>query len=194
VSKNNTKCVIATPRLTLCEYAESDFEGVHAYARDPETVRFMTWGPNQPEQTHNFIQMAISQQTVDPRVNYHFVVKFRLSDQIIGGCGLHIRRLEHHGAEVGYCFNRQFWGQGFATETMAALLKFGFEEQKLHRIIATCDPRNIGSERVMQKNGLRKEAHFVQELWQRNEWRDSLLYAILDREWKNNIQEINSIP
>jgi RimJ/RimL family protein N-acetyltransferase len=40
----------------------------------------------------------------------------------------------------------------------------------------------------MQKNGLRQEAHFRQELWQKGEWRDSLLYAILESEWKNNQQ------
>lgn len=175
---------ITTPRLTLREYREADFEGVHAYSKDPRTVRFMTWGPNTSEDTRNFIQLAISQQTVEPRLNYHFVVVLRERDQIIGGCGIHIRRPEHRGAEIGYCFNRQFWGQGYATEVMQALLKFGFEELNLHRIIATCDPRNTGSERVMQKNGLRKEAHFIHELWQKNEWRDSLLYAILESEWQ----------
>jgi RimJ/RimL family protein N-acetyltransferase len=73
---------------------------------------------------------------------------------------------------------------------MSALLKFGFEQLNLHRIIATCDPRNIGSERVMQKNKLRKEAHYIQNLWQKGEWRDSLLYAILESEWKNKTPEI----
>jgi RimJ/RimL family protein N-acetyltransferase len=194
VKKHNTDIVITTPRLVLCEYAESDFKGVHTYSKDPETVRFMTWGPNKPEETKAFIRLAISQQTLEPRVNYHFVVRLRATGQIIGGCGIHIRRPEHRGAEVGYCFNRQFWGQGYATGTMKALLNFGFEELKLHRIIATCDPRNIGSARVMQKNGLRKEAHFIQELWQKNEWRDSLLYAILEHEWKNNTLETNSNP
>lgn len=194
MSKHHTNIIITTPRLIFSEYTESDFEGVHAYAQDPETVRFMTWGPNKPEVTRDFIQMAISQQAVEPRVNYHFVVRLRESDQIIGGCGIHIRQPAHRGAEIGYCFNRQFWGQGYATETLNALLQFGFEELKLHRIIATCDPRNIGSERVMQKNGLRKEAHFIQELWQKGEWRDSLLYAILESEWKNKSLETTSIP
>jgi RimJ/RimL family protein N-acetyltransferase len=175
---------ISTQRLRLREYTEADFEGVHAYSQDLETVRFMTWGPNTPEDTQKFIQLAISQQAVKPRVNFHFVIALQETDQIIGGCGIHIQRPEHRGAEIGYCFNRVFWGQGYATETMEALLKFGFEALNLHRIIATCDPRNIGSERVMQKNGLRKEAHYIQELWQKNEWRDSLLYAILDHEWQ----------
>ena len=184
MSKHNTNIFIVTPRLRLSEYAEADFEGVHAYAQDPETVRFMTWGPNQPEDTRKFIRRAIAQQKIEPRENYHLVVRLRESDQIIGGCGIHLRWPAHRGAEIGYCFNRHFWGQGYATETMGALLQFGFEQLNLHRIIARCDPRNIGSARVMQKNGLREEAHFVQDLWQKNEWRDSLLYAILEHEWK----------
>ena len=186
VNRHNKDILITTPRLILREYFEADFDGVHAYARDAETVRFMTWGPNKPEETRNFIQLAISQQSIEPRVHYHLVVALKESAQIIGGCGIHIHRPEHKNAEIGYCFNRQFWRQGYATETMRALLEFGFETLQMHRIIATCDPLNIGSERVMQKNGLRKEAHFVQELWQKGRWRDSLLYAILESEWYNS--------
>ena len=162
-----------------------DFRGIHAYAKDEETVRFMTWGPNTPEETINFIQFAIAQQTCQPRVNYHFVVALRGNNQIIGSCGIHIHRPEHQIAEIGYCFNKQFWRQGYATETAGALLKFGFETLHLHRIEATCDPRNVGSARVMEKNGMRREGHFREHLWQKGEWRDTYLYAILDHEWKN---------
>jgi len=186
VRKQTEEFSIVTTRLILREYTLKDFEGVHEYSRDHETVRFMTWGPNTPEDTRNFIQLAITQQSVEPRVNYHFVVTLRETHEIIGGCGIHIKRPEHRSAEIGYCFNSTYWGQGYATETMGALLKFGFKELNLHRIIATCDPANIGSERVMQKNGLHKEAHFIEELWtaRNHEWRDSVLYAILDREWQ----------
>jgi len=175
---------IATPRLLLRAYTERDFEGVHAYASDPETVRFMTWGPNTPQQTRDFRREAVAQQSVTPRVNYHFVVALRESGQIIGGCGIHIRQPEHRGAEIGYCFHRDFWGQGYATEAAAALLRFGFEQLQMHRIYARCDPLNIGSERVMQKNGMRKEGHFRQIYWRKGKWRDSLLYAILAEEWQ----------
>ena len=165
---------ITTKRLILRDYTEADFEGVHAYAKDPETVLFMRWGPNTPEDTRKFIQLAIAQQMIEPRVNYHFAVVLGESHKIIGGCGIHIRRPEHRGAEIGYCFHRNFWNKGYATETTGALLKFGFEDLNLHRIIATCDPRNIGSERVMQKNGLHKEAQLIEELWsaKQHEWRE----------------------
>ena len=184
MSVQNNIFQISTPRLTLREYIETDFEGIHAFSKDAETVKFMTWGPNTPEDTRNFIKLAISQQSIQPRVNYHFVVRLQDSDQIIGGCGIHIRRPEHRSAEIGYCYHKKYWGQGFATEAMGALLKFGFEDLAMHRIFATCDPLNIGSERVMQKNGFRKEAHFRKELWRRDGWRDSLLYAILEEEWQ----------
>ena len=174
---------ITTPRLELREYIETDIQGVHFYAKDPETVRYMTWGPNTRKDTEDFIQLAITQQSIKPRVNYHFVVTLKESKQIIGGCGIHVRQSKHKLAEIGYCFAKQFWGQGYATETVGSLLEFGFEKMQIHRFVAGCDPNNIPSERVLQKNGLRKEAHFAQALWHRGKWRDSLLYAILDSEW-----------
>ena len=68
---------ITTPRLKLREYKETDFPIVHSYAKDPETVRYLTWGPNTIKETQAFIQLAINQQRVIPRVNYHFVVTLR---------------------------------------------------------------------------------------------------------------------
>ena len=174
---------ILTPRLILREYTESDFDGVHAYAADPETVKFMTWGPNNPQQTREFIQLAISQASMTPRINYHFVIALRNSQQIIGGCGIHLRQPQHRGAEIGYCFHKAFWGQGYGTEAAGALIQFGFESLKLHRIAAFCDVLNIGSARVMQKNHMRHEGHFLQNRWQKEQWRDTLLYAILEQEW-----------
>ncbi len=174
---------IQTERLILREYQESDFDGVHAFASEPKTVQFMTWGPNTPEDTRKFIQASHAHQTADPRRDFLFVVELRADCQIIGGCGIHIRRPEHQGAEIGYAFHPNSWGQGYGTETAAALLKFGFKTLKLHRIAATCDPRNIGSARIMEKNGMRREAHYRQHLWQRGEWRDSYHYAILKSEY-----------
>ncbi len=182
---------LITPRLRLREYAEDDFEGVHAYSRDPETVQFMTWGPNSPEDTRTFIRTAIEQQTSEPRLNYHFVVTLVNDGRIIGGCGIHLRNPEQRSAEIGYCFHKSYWGQGFASEAAAALLRFGFERLNLHRILATCDPRNLGSARVMEKNGMRREAHFIENLWQKGAWRDSWLYAILEREWRQQSSNLS---
>ncbi len=50
---------VTTSRLILRDYKDADFDGVHAYAKDPETVRIMTWGPNTSDDTLNFIRVAI---------------------------------------------------------------------------------------------------------------------------------------
>jgi len=75
------------------------------------------------------------------------------------------------------------WGKGYASEAARRVLAFAFEELDAHRVIAFCDAENRASERVMQKLGMRREAHMLQTRLLRGEWRDELLYAILDSEW-----------
>ena len=62
--------------------------------------------------------------------------------------------------------------------------EFGFGELGLHRIFATCDPRNIGSRRVLEKAGMQCEGILREHKWQKGEWRDSCLYAMLEHEWR----------
>lgn len=88
--------------------------------------------------------------------------------------------------EMGYVVNPDYWGQGIATEAAHLLIKFGFQEMKLHRIFATCDPRNIGSAKVLEKIGLTKEGRIREHKLIRDGWRDSFLYSILEHEWRKS--------
>lgn len=186
----NPSITITTPRLILREYQENDFPGVHTYSKDSETLQFMTWGPNQPKDTRAFIQAAIKEQSYQPRRDFYLVVVLKLNGKIIGGCGLHLEEPQRHSATIGYVFNKAFWGQGFASEAAQALIKLGFTHLGLHRIEATCDTRNLASARVLEKNHMRREAHFRKHLWQKGEWRDSYLYAILADEWQSGTDSI----
>ena len=86
--------------------------------------------------------------------------------------------------EIGWVFHPQYHRQGYATEAAAALLQYGFETLNLHRIIATCQPENIGSWRVMEKLGMLREAHF-RKVFVVDEatWLDEYLYAMIEEEW-----------
>jgi RimJ/RimL family protein N-acetyltransferase len=64
------------------------------------------------------------------------------------------------------------------------LTVFGFEQVRLHRIWAGCDPENLASARVLEKVGMKREARLRENLWMRGRWRDSLIYSILDKEWQ----------
>ena len=104
-------------------------------------------------------------------------------DRLIRGWSLGTLDLENHEGEIRYILNRDFWGQGYGTETATALLRFGFEQLDLHRIVATCDRYNIGSAGVLEKVGMRGEGHFLEHKWEKGKWCDSYYFAMLLSEW-----------
>lgn len=186
----NPSITITTPRLTLREYLETDFPGIHAYSKDQETTRFMRWGPNTPEDTRKFIRRTMDAQSVEPRVDYFFVVCLKHGGQIIGGFGIHLDEDTWQCATIGYGFNKAYWGQGYATEATQALIQFGFSWLGMRRIQAFCDTRNLASARVMEKNQMQREALLDKHMWQKGEWRDSYLYAILADIWRDARSQI----
>ena len=176
--------VTQTVRLELREFQKADWTEVHEYASDPQVVRFMSWGPNTEEETRKFIQKSMGYQKEIPRVNYSLAVVIRDRNRLIGGCGIYEPNIQNREGWIGYCLNRQFWGQGYATEAARSLLEFGFTRLNLHRIFAICDTENTASAHVMEKIGMQYEGHLRENVQCKGAWRDSFLYAVLDREWK----------
>ena len=102
---------------------------------------------------------------------------------MIGACGIHISSPSNREGWIGYCYNRKYWGDGYATEVAIVIIGFGFKHLNLHRIFATCDPNNIGSVKVLEKIGMSREGGLRDHKYQREEWRDSFLYSILEQEY-----------
>ena len=80
--------------------------------------------------------------------------------------------------------HRQYWGKGYATEAARRMLRFGFEDLKLHRIWASVAPDNTASVHVLEKIGMRREALHLKADWLKDCWRDTFIYAILEEEWR----------
>ena len=91
--------------------------------------------------------------------------------------------------EVGYWVREAYWGQGYATEASKMMLSLGFDEFGLHRIFGRCDARNEASAKLMERLGMRREAHFVHNEIFKGEWGDELVYAILEDEWNKRALE-----
>jgi RimJ/RimL family protein N-acetyltransferase len=88
-------------------------------------------------------------------------------------------------AELGWVITPAQAGQGLATEAADATLRICFQQLGLRRVFAQCFAANIGSRRVMEKLGMRREQHTVRESLHRSgEWMDGLMYAILADEWR----------
>jgi RimJ/RimL family protein N-acetyltransferase len=103
--------------------------------------------------------------------------------ELVGDVVLFWRSREHGGGEIGYVLHPDFGGHGYATEAVHALLRLGFDELGLHRIIARVDERNESSARLARRLGMRQEARLVHNEFFKGEWSTELDFAMLADEW-----------
>jgi RimJ/RimL family protein N-acetyltransferase len=176
-----------TDRLIIREFNEGDFKSVHIYASNPEVTMYLPFGPNSEEETQLFLKRVVNYHLQNPRCDYEFAIVLKGSNTLIGGCGIHITNINNKEGSIGYCFNKKYWRNGYASEAAKAIIKFGFEELNLHRVFATCHPDNIGSAKVMEKIGMQKEGRLREHKFQKGEWPDSFIYSILHYEYESNL-------
>jgi [ribosomal protein S5]-alanine N-acetyltransferase len=172
-------------RVVLRELRPTDWHGIHSYASLPEACRYQAWGPNTEEQSRAFCDRQIAAAAEEPRGLYALAITGGGGDAIIGMASLHVRSFEHAQADISYIVHPREWGKGYATDSALLLLELGFSELHLHRIYATCDPRNIASVRVLEKIGMTLEGKLRESMHIRDGWRDSLFYSILLQEWSH---------
>jgi [ribosomal protein S5]-alanine N-acetyltransferase len=171
---------IQTPRLLLREFIAADEDDVHEYASDAVVVQYTDWGPNTPAQTRRRISSYLEDQLTWPRDEVSLAVEQRAECKVIGTIRLAIMDRQTRTADFGFVFNRRYWNQGYALEAAGATLRAAFKSLSLHRVWATCDTRNVGSWRVLEKTGMRREGLFRGDVFQKGEWRDSYLYARIE--------------
>ena len=159
-------------RFKLREIEENDWKDI--YTSQSIVYRYQAWGHNSETETKEFVNQVLQDASKVPRSRFSFALVELEYERVVGAGEITIRDFTNREGEIGYNINPDYWGKGLAMEVTKLLITFGFEELNLHRIFATCDPRNIGSKKVLEKNEMMKEGRI----------RDSLLYSILKQEWK----------
>lgn len=173
---------IRTERLLLREFTPQDLDDVQAFACDAATVRYMDWGPNTLDQTRAFLGEEIERAKAAPRVHVGLAVQHLESRTVIGSIRLGL--WPHRNADIGYSFGSAWWRQGYGYEAARALAAHAFETLDVHRLWATCDSRNAGSFKIMEKLGMRREGTLHQNQPCRDGgWRDTHVYGVLASEW-----------
>jgi [ribosomal protein S5]-alanine N-acetyltransferase len=172
---------LQTKRLLLRDFRSDDFTALCILEQLPATYYYERGTPTIAE-THDLLQQTIREANEQPRIYFRFVVM--LHDDLIGRVKLIRLNAEINEWEIGWTFHEDHWGQGYATEAALALLKFGFEDLGVHRIVAFCNANNAASYRVMEKIGMHRDGHLREALKWRGEWSDEFVYSILDREWR----------
>jgi RimJ/RimL family protein N-acetyltransferase len=166
---------IETKRLLLREFTASDFEAVHSYGSDPVVVEFMEWGPNTEDETHKFIEKELKHQKKKDRKVFELAVTLKETGALIGGTGI---TLENGIGTFGYCFDKNYWGNGYATEAAQGLIAWAKQELEIQHFRATCDVKNTGSRRVLEKLGLKIVQRIDKDKEVRGKWRDTYVLEL----------------
>ena len=152
---------------------------------DAEIVRYVPYPPLTRDQAAERSGTIATMTAIDDEAqNLRFAVVLPETEEVIDDVSMWSSPSDRLQAEIGYVFNARFHGRGYATEAVTEILRIGFEEAGLHRITANADARNAASVRVMERAGMRREAHFVQGSYEKGEWVDEVEYGILADEWR----------
>ncbi len=178
-----TKDALVTDRLALRRFTAADGPALHDYLSRPEAVEFEPYEPVSAEQAAR----AAADRATDARF---WAVDLRDGASLVGH--LYLAAVEPdwwQTWELGFVFHPDHWGHGYATEACTALLDDVFAGGA-HRVVAGCHPANARSWSLLERLGLRREAHTVRSVavtrdaGGRPQWHDAFGYAILADEWR----------
>jgi RimJ/RimL family protein N-acetyltransferase len=176
---------IETERLLLRPFTRGDVDAVFAYRQREDVARYLFDGPMSYESCAEAVQARIQQVSLAAENDRVTLAVARRDDAVlVGEITLIWRNVASQQGEVGYVFNPVFHGRGYAIEATRALVELGFSGFGLHRIYARCDPRNTASFKLMERLGMRREAHFHEQTLVRGEWTDEYIYAVLAKDWR----------
>jgi len=171
-------------RIVLREFQMSDWTAIHRVTSHTEVCRYQPWGPSTEEETRAYMQMVMQAVADGPRRDCTLAAELPDTGDDIGYASLWLRSTEFRCGEIGFFLHPDWWGQGLGDEIARLLLASAFDDFHLHRMYATCDPRNSGSARLLEKVGMSREGRLRHTMLIRDGWRDSDVYAILEHEWK----------
>ena len=173
---------IHTDRLTIRSLIPEDLERHAAIMGNPEVVRFLYEDSLTEDEALQHLLRRFGTGSPAEGEWRNFAVD---SDGVlVGEVGFSLVSSQHRSAEVGYMFDPDFNGNGFATESVRVMVDLCFNLLHAHRVVGRLDARNRASAVVLERLGFQQEALFRQNEFVKGEWTDELVYALLENEWQ----------
>jgi RimJ/RimL family protein N-acetyltransferase len=174
---------IETERLRLRPFTRGDVDAVFAYRSLEDVARYQFDHPLSREECALAVQQRVAQTRLEGEGDQLVLaVETRDADVLVGEVSLIWRSEEARQGELGWILHPNYQGRGYAREAVAAVLELAFHQADLHRVYARCDGRNEPSWRLMERLGMRREAHFHEHAIFKGGWDDEMYYALLRRE------------
>lgn len=170
---------LTTDRLIIRSFSENDGDDLYEYFSNPKVLEFEPYKPFTKEEAYVEAKRRVSDE--------RFLAVCLKNGKVIGN--IYFAKEEFETWEVGYVFNERYWGNGYATESLLALMQYAFDNLGTRRIIAMCDPKNPDSWKLLERVGMRREGTLLQNVYFFTDeegnplWKDTYEYAILKSEF-----------
>lgn len=174
---------LETERLLIRRITAADVNEIMALRGNPDTMKFVPRPlvTNVEEAMEHF---KMIDDKIEHNIGINWAITLKGNPKLIGIIGHYRIQPENHRSEIGYMILPEYNGQGFVPEAVKALLIYGFDDLQMHSIEAVINPENKASERVLQKSGFVKEAHFIENEYYNGKFYDSVIYSLLKRNFK----------
>jgi RimJ/RimL family protein N-acetyltransferase len=167
--------------VTLREFRVEDAADALAVVGDDEVTRWLSFDSRDLAGATDMITGAIQRAQLEPRTEYYLAVTLT-DDKLIGFARLALDGVQ--AGKLGYAIRADQWQRGYATDAAHTLIDFGFHELRLHRISAAIGPDNAASIALVKRLGMQYEGRIRHHVFTNRAWRDSVLYSVLEDEWK----------
>ena len=178
----NTLPTLLTERLVLRWLTPADVPALHEVFSDAEVTRYWSSPPLADRAAADAL-LAEIHELFARRALFQWGIARRSDDSVVGTCTLAGLTPVHRRAELGFALGRRHWGNGYVAEALPALVEFGFETLRLHRLEADVDPRNHASIRALERLGFQREGYLRERYHVNDEVQDALVYGLLRRDW-----------
>lgn len=174
---------LQTKRLMLRLLTPADGDALYSFLSLPEVAQYQFW---EPMDRAKVAEKLADWMTLDGQDGRHLElgVVLTATGTLFGDVFLGFRDVAARQGEIGFSLHPDFQRQGYGFEAVGALLNLGFSHFGLHRIFGRCDARNPASYKLMEKLGMRREAHFREHALFKGGWDEEFYYAILEDEWR----------
>jgi RimJ/RimL family protein N-acetyltransferase len=170
---------LKTERLIIRRFSENDGEDLFEYFSNPKVLEFEPYKPFTKDESYREAKRRAGDE--------NFLAVCLKNGKLIGN--LYFAKGDFETWEVGYVFNEKYWGNGYASESLRELMQYAFSSLNTRRITAHCDPQNMPSWKLLERVGMRREGHLLQNVFFFNDeegnpiWKDTYEYAILNSEY-----------
>lgn len=171
--------ILETERLILRRVLPSDVKEMFELRSNPETMKYIP-RPLVTNYDEALAHIKMMEDKIETNEGINWAITLKGDDKMLGVIGHYRIKPEHYRAEVGYMILPEYHGKGITTEAVQCVVDYGFNTMQLHSIEGVIDPENEASERVLQKCGFVKEAHFKENEFYDGKFIDAVVYSKLN--------------